>query len=123
MGSVHRAPGAPTGTAALGYCGGMTASPVAVERKVRQLDNDVPSIYDLLAAIQGTPLRHGNRFDELDDKMTSLESKVDGLDGRMTSLEARMTSLEGKVDGLAEGMQSVPELLRALSQRLGQAQS
>lgn len=102
MGSVHRAPGAPTGTAALGYCGGMTASPVAVERKVRQLDNDVPSIYDLLAAIQGTPLRHGNRFDELDDKMTSLE---------------------GKVDGLAEGMQSVPELLRALSRRLGQAQS
>lgn len=86
-----------------------------MERKVRQLDNDVQSIYDLLAAIQGTQLRHGNRFDELDDKMTSLE-------GRMTSLEARMTSLEGKVDGLAEGMQSVLDLLaRVVRRQAGQA--
>lgn len=105
----------------------MTTSPVLLERKVRQLDNDVTSIYEMLSAIQGTQLRHGNRFDELDDKMTSLEGKVDrlqakveGLDERMGSVQAkvegldeRLGSVQAKVDSLGDGMQSVLELLRA----------
>lgn len=37
-----------------------------VEREVRQLDNDVQSIYEMLAGIQGTQRRHGNRLEEID---------------------------------------------------------
>ncbi len=111
----------------LGYCDGMTTTPASLERKVRQMDNDVTSIYEMLSAIQGTQLRHGNRFDELDDRLTSvegrltsmegklmsMEDKVDGLDDRLTSMEGKLMSMEGKVDGLVVGMQNVLELLRA----------
>lgn len=42
--------------------------PVEIVREVRQLDNDVQSIYEMLAEIAATQRRHGNRFTELDTK-------------------------------------------------------
>ncbi|MFC0112296.1 hypothetical protein [Kibdelosporangium aridum] len=41
------------------------ASPAEIERKVRQLDNDVQSIYELLATIEATQKRQGNRLNEI----------------------------------------------------------
>ncbi len=55
----------------------MSMSPVEIERKVRQLDNDVHSIYTMLSAIQGTQERHTNRLGELAVKVDSLDAKVD----------------------------------------------
>lgn len=40
-------------------------NPVELERKVRQVDNDVQSIYVPLAGIPGTQERHTNRLNEL----------------------------------------------------------
>lgn len=40
-------------------------NPVELERKVRQVDSDVQSIYVMLAGIQGTQERHTNRLDEV----------------------------------------------------------
>lgn len=40
-------------------------SPSDLERKVRQLDHDVQSIYELLSSIQATQRRHGNRLEEI----------------------------------------------------------
>ena len=54
----------------------MSSSPEAMDRKVRQLDNDVQSIYELLAAIQGTQLRQINRLDELDGSLTEVKSDL-----------------------------------------------
>ena len=45
------------------------AQPVDVRRKLRQLDNDVQSIYAMLASITGTQQRHGNRLDELAEQL------------------------------------------------------
>ncbi len=58
----------------------MTMGPVEIERKVRQLDNDVQSIYTMLSAIQGTQERHTNRLGELAVKVDALDGKVDALD-------------------------------------------
>ncbi|WP_245572686.1 hypothetical protein [Actinokineospora enzanensis] len=41
------------------------ASPAELERKVRQLDNDVQSIYEMLATIEATQRRQGNRLSEI----------------------------------------------------------
>ena len=70
-----------------------------LERKVRQLDNDVQSIYEMLSAIQGTQLRHGNRLDELDERLS-------GLDDRLGRVEEQVT-------GIATDMTTALELLRA----------
>jgi chromosome segregation ATPase len=65
--------------------------PTGIERKVRQLDNDVQSIYEMLAEISGTQRRQGNRLDEIDGRLAS-------MDGRLTAVDGRLTSLDEKVD-------------------------
>ena len=67
----------------------MSTSPV--EREVRQLDNDVQSIYEMLAGIQGTQRRHCNRLEEID-------AHVGDLDGRLESVESRLGDIDGKLD-------------------------
>ena len=96
----------------------MTAT--GLERKVRQLDNDVSEIYTMIFDIQGTQKRHSNRFDELQTDITGLGAQMTGLEGRMGSLEGqmaglerRMGSLEGKVDSVAAQLDEVISLLRS----------
>lgn len=88
-------------------------SPVEIERKLRQIDNDVQSIYTMLSAIQGTQERHTNRLGELAVKADSLDSKVDGLDTGLTSLETQVGSVETQLSTLDSKIDSVLELLRA----------
>lgn len=58
----------------------------ALERKVRQLDNDVQSIYEMLSSISGTQLRQVNRLEEIDQRLERVESKVDALDGKVDAV-------------------------------------
>ena len=81
-------------------------SPQETARKVRQLDNEVASIYEILSAIQGTQKRHSMRFEEQAQRMSGLEAKVDGLGAKVDGLDA-------KVDSLAANMDTVLEILRA----------
>lgn len=59
-----RRPPAPGGGNGCWY-GHRVTQPLNVPRKLRQLDNDVQSVYGMLTGIAGTQLRHGNRLDEL----------------------------------------------------------
>ena len=76
----------------------MTSQP-SLEREVRQLDHDVQSIYEMLSAIQGTQLRHGNRLNELDQKVEILDQKVDRLDQRVEAMDRKF---EDKFDQVLE---------------------
>ena len=48
------------------------ASPAEIERKVGQLDNDVKADYEMLATIEATQKRHGNRLNEIDEKVSAI---------------------------------------------------
>ncbi len=74
----------------------------ALERKVRQLDNDVQSIYEMLSTISGTQLRQGNRLEEIDQRLESVESKVDALGGKVDVLAGRVNAVDGKLDSVLE---------------------
>ena len=91
----------------------MTMGPVEIERKVRQLDNDVQSIYTMLSAIQGTQERHTNRLGELAVRVDSLHGKVDELDTRLSRFDAKVDSLDAKVDSLDAKIDTVLNVLRA----------
>lgn len=91
----------------------MAAHPMNLERKVRQLDNDVQSIYELLSAIQGLQMRQTNRLDEIDRSLESLSHHIDALEGRMDALERRMGGLEGRMDVMEGLLREVVELIRA----------
>lgn len=61
-----------------------------VERKVRQLDNDVQSIYEILSRLEGTQdklvatqRRHGNRLDEIAADQTAQREKLDQIGGQL----------------------------------------
>ncbi|MEQ7127178.1 hypothetical protein ABN034_21895 [Actinopolymorpha sp. B11F2] len=75
----------------------MTALPPDVQRKVRQLDNDVQSIYELLVTIQVTQQRQGNRLDELASDMGALRSDVGLLKSEVGALKSDVGLLKSDV--------------------------
>ena len=84
----------------------MTLTPAEIERKVRQLDKDMQSVYEMLAAIQGTQTRHTNRLDELGAQVGELSGQVGQLGGQVGQLQVQVTEFDQKMD-------TVLELLRA----------
>ncbi|MFI9011003.1 hypothetical protein ACIGNX_27590 [Actinosynnema sp. NPDC053489] len=54
-------------------------TPAELERKVRQLDNDVQSIYEMLATIEATQKRQGNRLAEIANAQVEHGSKLDAI--------------------------------------------
>jgi hypothetical protein len=60
--------------------------PVEIERKVRQLDNDVQSIYEMLAEIAATQRRQGNRLMEMDGSLTELDGKLTDMGGKLDTI-------------------------------------
>lgn len=67
-------------------------SPAEIERKVRQLDNDVQSIYELLTAIEATQKRQGNRLNEIAATQADHGAK---LDSQGEKLDAILDLLRG----------------------------
>ncbi|WP_158842636.1 hypothetical protein [Saccharothrix deserti] len=55
------------------------ASPAEVERKVRQLDNDVQSVYEMLATIEATQKRQANRLAEIATTQAEHGTKLDEI--------------------------------------------
>jgi len=80
----------------------------ALERKIRQLDNDVQSIYEMLSSISGTQLRHGNRFDEIDQRLESMDGRLGNVEGRLGNVEGRLGSVDGKIDTVLEILRGQP---------------
>jgi predicted nuclease with TOPRIM domain len=99
----------------------MTLTPGELQRKVRQLDNDMQATYQMLTDISATQKRMDTRLGSLEEKVDGLETRFDGLetrfDGletRFDGLETRFDGLETKVDGIADDLGTVLELVRAL---------
>jgi len=94
----------------------MTLTPGELQRKVRQLDNDMQATYSMLADITATQKRMGTRLDSLEEKVDALDtkftSKIDHLETRFDGLETRFDGLETKVDSLAVDLTTVLELVR-----------
>ncbi|CAN5587922.1 hypothetical protein BH11ACT8_BH11ACT8_08520 [soil metagenome] len=82
-------------------------TPGEIERKVRQLDNDVQEIYVLLHGISATQSRHSNRLD-------SIDGRLDSIDGRLDSIGGRLDGIDGQLGGLTSSM---AEVLRRLPER------
>jgi septation ring formation regulator EzrA len=67
--------------------------PVEMVRKVKQPDNDVQAIYEMLAEIAATQRRHSNRFTELDDKLIELANQVTELTNQVTQADSKLDTI------------------------------
>lgn len=76
----------------------MTTPPDAVERKVRQLDNDVQAIYTMLVGIEVNQRRHDNRFEEIGSDIGQLKTDVSGLKTDVSGLKGDVAALDAKLD-------------------------
>jgi chromosome segregation ATPase len=80
-------------------CWPMT-TPAETKRKFQQLDNDVVEIYSKLDRILDTQRLHGDRLTKIEIKVTELDNKVTGLETKITGLDNKVTELDNKVTGL-----------------------
>ena len=83
-----------------------------LEPKVRQLDNDVQAIYELISTIESTQRRHTNRFAEIGADVTELKNRMSALEKRLEGVEARLEGHDARFDGLDGKLDQVLALLR-----------
>jgi hypothetical protein len=57
----------------------MSTSPEDTARKVRQLDHDVQSIYEMLATVEATQRRQSNRLEEIARSQVDQDAKLDRI--------------------------------------------
>ena len=107
----------------------MTMSPPEMERKLKQLDNDVQSIYELLSTIEGTQRRHGNRLGEIAADMTEkfgaldlrhdgVDTRLDNVDARLDNVDARLLRVDGRLERLEGRLERVDGRLEQVDGRL-----
>ncbi len=98
----------------------MAMNPLELERKVRELDDDVQSIYVMLAGLQGTQERHTNRLNEL---AARLDVVNDGLGTRIDNVADRLGAVENRLEGVSNRLAAVEnrldEVLDLLRDRRG----
>jgi len=83
----------------------MTMGPVEIERKVRQHDNDITEIYQMLAHFQGVQGRHTMRLGELGAALGIVDSKVDAVNQKVDRLETKVDELDTKMGIVLELLQ------------------
>jgi hypothetical protein len=76
----------------------MAMSPAEIERKVRQHDNDLHSIYEILGSIQTTQVQHGNRLDEVTAKLGEHDSRFDVVDSRFDVVDSRLDAVGAQLE-------------------------
>ncbi|MCY7400893.1 MAG: hypothetical protein LH477_08050 [Nocardioides sp.] len=91
----------------------MTMTPAEMERKVTRLDNDVQSIYELLATISFTQKRHGSRLDEFDKRFDAMDKRFDAMDLRFDGLDQRFDGIDARLDGMDGSLKEILTLVRA----------
>jgi hypothetical protein len=69
-----------------------------IDRRVRQVGNDVDEIYGMLKRVFATQEEHGTLLREHSDALADLNAKFTGLDAKVTGLDAKFTGLFGDLD-------------------------
>ena len=87
-------------------------TPPEIARKVRQLDNDVQAIYEMLAGISATQLRQGNRLEEIAAGQTDLAAAQADLAAGQADLAAGQADLAVAQADHGTKLDVILELLR-----------
>jgi archaellum component FlaC len=92
------------------YRDDMTTDP-SLNRRVARLENDVDSIYDLIAEIKTTQDKHTERFDGIDQRLDGMDQRFDGIDQRLDGIDQRLDGMDLRFDGVET---TLVEVLRRL---------
>lgn len=97
----------------------MPMNPAELERKVRQHDNDLTSIYDIVSSVQTVQRQHGHRLDTLTEKVTAHDARFDAVDAKLADHDTRFDAVDTKLaqhdarfDAVETKLDTVLDLLR-----------
>ncbi len=77
-------------------------TPAELDLRVRRLENETGSIYEILEQMQTT---NEARFDGID-------ARFDGIDGRLDGIDARFDGIDGRLGAQGAQLSEILELLR-----------
>ncbi len=83
-----------------------------LERKVRQLDNDVHAIYDMLSDISISQRDQANRLGEVSGRLSGLDGRLSEMDGKLERQGNRLSEMDGSLSGLNGKLDTITDLLR-----------
>ena len=96
----------------------MTTSSPDLDRKVRQLDNDVHAVYEMITKVHGTLQLHTTRLDGIDAGLGEMNTRLDTVETRLDTVETRLDTVETRLGGVETGLvgvgTKVDEVLRRL---------
>jgi archaellum component FlaC len=81
----------------------MTTSPdipTNIDRKIRQMDNDVAAIYEMLGNISSDQKRCFIRLDAVDMQLLELGGRLNGVDLRLDRVDERLSGIDGHLAGI-----------------------
>jgi uncharacterized membrane-anchored protein len=95
-------------------------TPPQLERKVRQLDNDVAAVYEILARIELKQGRHDNRFDEMGADLDALKTDLAGVQADVGGLKTDVAGLTAEVGALKADVAGVKAGVAVVTGQLGE---
>jgi uncharacterized phage infection (PIP) family protein YhgE len=84
----------------------MAMTNIEIEKKLRQHDNEIVTIYDMLAEIRQTQATHSADLTMLKSDVSTLKSDVATLKSDVAVLKSTLPRLQ---DGVAEILRRLPE--------------
>lgn len=82
-------------------------TPAPLDQKVRQLDNDVQALYELIYQIATTQKRHTNRLNEITQDVAALGTRLDSIETQVEALTSEVGSLTSEVGSVKTEVGSV----------------
>jgi hypothetical protein len=64
--------------------------PTDIERKVRQLDEDILTIYDMLGTIKETQQQHSQLLHTVGQHLGDMNTRIDGIDTRLDGMDSKL---------------------------------
>jgi archaellum component FlaC len=91
-----------------------------IGRKVRQLDNDVQAIYEMISKIDKTQQGHTTRLNGIDTHLEGIDTRLGGIDTRLGGIDTRVGAVETQLAGLATQVGGLTAQVGGLTAQVGE---
>lgn len=99
----------------------MAMTNAQIEKKLRQHDNEIVAIYDMLAAIRGTVDQHTTMLTAIQGRLSSHDARLEGHDTRFDTIDARFDRIDTRLDTIDTRLDTIDGALAEILRRLPEA--
>jgi archaellum component FlaC len=90
-----------------------------IGRKVRQLDNDVQAIYEMISKIDKTQQGHTTRLNGIDTRLDGIDTHLEGIDTRLGGIDTRLGGIDTRVGAVETQLAGLATQVGGLTAQVG----